>query len=77
MTATYSAICTVEGCNRLRNGHGARGMCRAHYQRWWRNGEPGSPKIGTPTGEDHPRYKHLIQTEDGWKAVPTSQLGKA
>lgn len=27
--------CTVEGCDRK---HWARGMCRAHYGRWWRTG---------------------------------------
>lgn len=28
--------CSVPGCERLA---AVRGMCQAHYQRWWRNGD--------------------------------------
>lgn len=29
--------CTVNGCD---EPHEARGMCRTHYQRWYRHGDP-------------------------------------
>jgi hypothetical protein len=34
--------CSIEGCERK---HFARGWCRAHYERWWRTGEPGEHPI--------------------------------
>lgn len=38
-------ICTVSGCERSQQ---ARGWCRAHYNRWWKFGDPGlkfEPKL--------------------------------
>ena len=35
--------CSVEGCKRARR---ARDYCRPHYNRWHRNGDPGSAEIG-------------------------------
>ena len=31
--------CGVEGCDRVANG--ARGMCKKHYTRWRKHGDPG------------------------------------
>lgn len=30
--------CCIENCDN--DAKGGRGMCRAHYMRWWRNGDP-------------------------------------
>ncbi len=37
--------CTIEDCNGFRY---ARGWCQKHYERWYRNGDPGSLFIITP-----------------------------
>lgn len=40
-------LCTVEGCSQP---YAARGMCRAHYQRWYTHGTPdGGQPIATHT----------------------------
>lgn len=40
--ATPAKSCSVPGCNSSANkaGYGARGMCRRHYGRWQRHGDP-------------------------------------
>lgn len=34
--------CSIKGCG---TAHYAKGWCRSHYQRWWRNGDPLSPAL--------------------------------
>jgi hypothetical protein len=41
--------CSFEGCERRSR---TRGMCDKHYQRWWRNGDPGLLLIA-PVGAGH------------------------
>jgi hypothetical protein len=40
--------CSVEGCDKIAIGHG---MCRMHYQRWYRNGGPTNGYFGPTRGQ--------------------------
>lgn len=45
--------CTVDGCNRK---HRARGLCQAHYHRWWkkrRASDPNAPRCTIDGCETH------------------------
>ena len=41
-------ICSINGCDKP---HKAHGWCGAHYQRWWKRGDPGPALV-----RDRPRY---------------------
>lgn len=45
MNARTHTTCTVEGCDQP---HDAKGLCRAHYRRWRRHGDPLTRKQASP-----------------------------
>ena len=48
--------CSVDGCD---SSHQSRGMCKLHYQRWLRTGDPLTAR---PLG---PKRKHVVCTVEG------------
>src|SRR5690606_16812596 len=56
--------CSVPGCDRK---HWARGMCRAHYGRWWRTGE------ASGTIESRPSAR-IFAGESSWTPMPLAFL---
>jgi hypothetical protein len=63
--ATKFKACSVDGCkgNADRSARGANGWCGAHYQRWWRHGDPLSGR--TPWGEPERYYREVVLPYDG------------
>lgn len=41
-------ICTIDGCNNIIRGHSARGMCKTHYDRFLKYGDPLEPSHWRP-----------------------------
>lgn len=56
------AKCSVEGC---RGTSRARGWCQAHYRRWKKHGDLGSPEIATKHGlSGTPEYGSWLAMRD-------------
>lgn len=55
-------VCKIKGCGREISFGAARGWCRAHYQRWKRNGNtyPQLP-IRSHAGRFNPKVPSLLQ----------------
>lgn len=41
-------ICIIDGCNNVLRGHTARGMCKTHYNRFLKYGNPLEPSHWKP-----------------------------
>lgn len=58
------SICTIEGCDRLVNGHG---FCDKHYQRWAKHGSPfGGSRNHAPDQERFWRYVDKKEPDECW-----------
>lgn len=50
--------CSIEGCNRP--VHNVRGWCSMHYQRWWKNGDPGDARPQVSYGPAPDRFADKV-----------------
>jgi len=58
------SICTIEGCERLLNGHG---FCSMHYDRWRKHGSPfAGPRNHAPDEVRFQRYVDKKGPDDCW-----------
>ena len=67
-----SRRCSIASCERP---HTARGYCRGHYMRWWRNGDPEGGR-GIPFGSVHERLELYTIKGPGcwsWRGVHHSE----
>ncbi len=68
-------VCTIEGCGRA---HDAKGLCRAHYRRWKRHGDPLAPLTLAPAGSGWISNGYRVfNTTREHIAVAEKALGKA
>lgn len=55
--------CCIEGCSRIICTHSARGMCRLHYRKFMKYGDPLVVKLGRSLAE---RFNEkVVKTENG------------
>lgn len=62
--------CSVDGCERIAK---ARGLCKMHYDRWYRTGSPGGVgggahqrvKTHCPHGHEYTPENTVVYTSDG------------
>ena len=66
-------ICSIDGCE---NVHRARGFCSAHYNRFWRHGDPlgGGPTPNRILGTVQDRFKHYARWHESGCLVWTGTI---
>lgn len=63
------SICTIDGCNDIVE---ARGLCRKHYKRWWKYGDPNTilfEQLGMKMQQAQKVPKSKVKTKDVLKAL--------